>query len=152
MKEPKTRNIRIGKILNMVRNLIKRKSFEGTKSLEMSCDIKTYIEKFKFLIPPGYVPSIPKTQSELKVIMEDLKSNGMNTLPPQPSIKEEILKGERPKSHMRLLIIICSPCPSLNILPFLKCSEYKSSPRKRVRAKILLSIPLASLLSFFYGQ
>ncbi len=76
MKEPKTRNILIGKILNKVRNLNKRKSFDGIKSLEMSCDIKTYNEKFKLLIPPGYVvPSIPKTQSELKVIMEDLKSN-----------------------------------------------------------------------------
>jgi hypothetical protein len=120
MKEPKTRNILIGKILNKVRNLNKRKSFDGIKSLEMSCDIKTYNEKFKLLIPPGYVPSIPKTQDELKVIMENLKSNGMNTLPPQRTIKEGKSKGERQKSHRRLLIIICSPCPSLMILPFLK--------------------------------
>ncbi len=93
MKEPKTSNILIGKILNRVRNLNKRKYFEGIKSLEMSCDIKTYNEKFKLLIPPGYVFSIPKTQSELKVIMENLKSNGMNTLPPQRTIKEGKSKG-----------------------------------------------------------
>ncbi len=99
MKEPKTSNILIGKILNRVRNLNKRKYFEGIKSLEMSCDIKTYNEKFKLLIPPGYVPSIPKTQSELKVIMEDLKSNSMNTLPPPMNHKRGKNKRGRGQSH-----------------------------------------------------
>jgi hypothetical protein len=41
-KEPKIRNILTGKILNRVRNLNKKKSFEGIKSLEMSCDINTF--------------------------------------------------------------------------------------------------------------
>jgi hypothetical protein len=137
MKEPKTRNILIGKILNRVHNLNKKKSFVGIKSLEMSCDINTFNEKFKLFIPPGYVPSIPKTQSALKVIMENLKSNGMNTLPPQRIIKEGNKKGEWTMPHRRLLIIICSPCHSQMILPLPKCNEYKTCVRKRVRARIL---------------
>ena len=123
MKEPKTHNILIGKILNRVHNLNKRISFEGIKSLKMTCDINTYNEKFKLLIPPGYALSIPKTQNELKVIMADLKSNGMNTLPPQETIKEGKTKGGEAEVTQE------TPHYNLFTLPFRKDSSIPEMQR-----------------------